>query len=133
MENNNVSNFEGLGKAKEAVRLLLAKKACDIRLYDVRESSGICDYYVNCTGRSMTHVASLSDELVEHFEALDIHAMRIEGKRGNSWILVDFGDLIVNIFDEQARGYYNHDRLMAAECLIDISDIVREIDEKFSV
>ncbi len=120
-------------RANEAVRLLLTKKACDVRLYDVRESSGITEYYVNCTGRSLTHTAALSDDLVEHFDTLSIPALRVEGKRGNSWILVDFGDVIVNIFDEQARGYYNHDRLMAAECLVDISDIIREVDEKFSV
>ena len=133
MENISGGIFEGIGKANEAVRLLLTKKACDVKLYDVRESNGICDYYVNCTGRSLTHVASLSDDLAEHFATLGYEALRIEGKRGNSWVLVDFGDLIVNIFDEQARGYYNHDRLMAAECIVDISGLIREVDEKFSV
>ncbi len=133
MNNNVLISLDSDAKAREAVKLLLAKKACDIKLYEVKESSGICDFYVNATGRSLTHTASLSDDLIEHFQTLSIEALRVEGKRGNSWILVDFGDVIVNLFDEQARSYYNHDRLMAAECLVDISDLVREVDEKFSV
>ena len=127
-----LKNAEAGVLAAEAVKTLIEKKALDVKLYDVRENTSITDYYVNATGRSGTHVASLSDELADSFGMRGRDALRIEGKRGNSWILVDFGSLIVNIFDSEARSFYNFDRLLPAECIQDISDIVAEVDKKFS-
>ena len=119
--------------AKEAVKKLLEKLAIDVTMFDVRENASITDFYVNATGRSLTHVASLADDVVESFENRGQCALRVEGKKGNSWILVDFGSLIVNVFDSEGRGFYNFDRLLPAECKLDISDIVKEVDEKYNI
>ena len=117
--------------AKEAVKLLLEKLGRDVRLYDVRNGDAITDFYVVCTGRSITHVAALADELDERMSTLGWNSERIEGKRGNSWILADYLDVIVNIFDKESREFYNFDRLMSNESLVDISDLISEIDAKF--
>lgn len=117
--------------AKEAVKVLLEKLASDVSMFSVREHTSITDFYVNATGRSITHVASLADDVVDIFEKRGRSADRIEGKRGNSWILVDFGSLIVNIFDSEGRGFYNFDRLLPAESKCDISNLVAEVDKKF--
>ena len=117
--------------AKEAVKVLLEKLASDVSMFNVREHTSITDFYVNATGRSITHVASLADDVVDIFEKRGRSADRIEGKRGNSWILVDFGSLIVNIFDSEGRGFYNFDRLLPAESKCDISNLVAEVDKKF--
>ena len=118
--------------AEEAVKLLLEKKAIDVKMFEVTEHTSITDYYVNATGRSSLHVASLADDLCESFSQRGRPAYRTEGKRGNSWILVDFGSLIVNVFDSESRSFYNFDRLLPAECCVDIEELVNEVDKKFS-
>ena len=128
-----LSHASGEMLAEEAVKVLLEKLAGNVTMFDVRESTSITDYYVNATGRSLTHVASLADDLADNFEERGLCALRIEGKKGNSWILVDFGTLIVNIFDSEGRSFYNFDRLLPEECSKDISHLVKEVDEKFNL
>ena len=133
-ENSNDLSFASSDVlAKEAVKLLLEKLAGDVSMFAVREYTSITDYYVNCTGRSLSHVASLADDLSEVFEGRGISPARIEGKKGNTWILVDFGSLIVNIFDSEGRAFYNFDRLLPPDARMPIDDLVREVDEKFTL
>ena len=58
-------------------------------------------------------------------------ALRVEGRGGNSWLLVDYGSVIVNVFDTESREYYNFDRLLPAESECDLAYIVERVDEKF--
>ena len=116
----------------EAVKVLIEKLAEDVSMFDVREHTSITDFYVNATGRSLTHVASLADDIVDNFELRGLNALRVEGKKGNSWILVDFGAVIVNIFDHEGREFYNFDRLLPAECKQNIDELVKQVDEKFN-
>jgi ribosome-associated protein len=117
--------------AEEAVKVLFEKKALNVKLFDVKEYTTMTEYYVNVTGRSSTHVASLADELAYIFENRGLNPLRIEGKRGNSWILVDYGFLIVNVFDSQSREFYNFDRLLPAECEMSTMRLLEEVDSKF--
>lgn len=119
--------------AHKAVAILLEKKALDVRMYEVGDDNPITDFYVNATGRSVSQVGSLADELIVKLEEFGRLDAKMEGKRGNTWILVDYGDVIVNIFDREAREFYNLDRLMPPETEKDISDIVAEVDEKFKL
>ena len=124
---------ESLDKAREAVFVLIEKKALNVKLYCVKETSPITDYYVNVTGRSQTQVASLADEVVYRLSLLGLEGARVEGKKGNSWILVDYNDVIINVFDGEARDFYNLDRLFPQESQVDISDIVTAVDEKMNI
>lgn len=133
METNEKKTLTALEVARAAVSILIEKKAQNVRLYEVLESSAITDYYVNATGRSQTQVGALADELSVKISELGRDALRTEGKRGNAWVLVDYGDVIVNIFDRESRDFYNHDRLMPAESNCDISDIIAEVDKKFEI
>ena len=119
--------------ADEAVKLLVEKLALDVTLFDVKEHTSITEFYVNATGRSQTHVASLADDLVDNFESRGQSVLRVEGKKGNSWILVDFGSLIVNIFDSEGRAFYNFDRLLPKECEKSIEALIKQVDEKFNI
>lgn len=119
--------------AREAVKVLLEKKALDVKLFDVRGKSGITDYYINATGRSNTQVASLADDVDEKMSENGRSALRTEGKRGNGWILVDFGDVIINVFDRASREFYNLDKHFSDEASVDISDLVEEVDKKFDI
>ena len=128
-----LSGADGSLLAPEAVKLLLEKLAENVRLFGVRGITSVTDYYVNVTGRSLTHVAALADNLADAFSQRGADPLRIEGKRGNSWILVDYGDVIVNIFDKESRTFYNFDRLLPAECELGIEDLVKAVDDKFDI
>lgn len=135
MENKTyeLKNCESELLAREAVKVLLEKKALDVRLFSVKESSGITDYYVNCTGRSTTQVSSLAGNLTEKLSERGRDELRVEGRGANNWLLVDYGDVIVNVFDKQSREFYNFDRHLPAESEMDISELVAEVDAKFDL
>ena len=116
--------------AKEIVKVLFEKKGVDVTLYDVRETTSVTDFYVNVTGRSSTHVGSLADDVAYMIGLRGRDPQRIEGKRGASWILVDYMDVIVNVFDKESRSFYNFERLLPPDGKIDISILEREVDEK---
>ena len=119
--------------AREAVKILIERKGLDVKLFDVREKSSVTDYYVNVTGRSSTNVAALADEVDVKLSERGRTPLRTEGRRGNNWILVDFGDVIVNVFDRSSREFYNLDKHFPEESLLDISDLVAEVDAKLEI
>ncbi len=130
MENKNLINVTSLETARAAVKVLLKNKGSSVKLFCVKESSSVTDYYITVTGRSKTQVASLADEVVYQLEQLGKNAERIEGKRGDTWILIDYIDVIVQVFDPEARQFYDFDRLLNDAEQIDISDIDTELDEE---
>ena len=127
----NINNYTVL--AREAVKILLEKKGIAVALFDVREKSSVTDYYINVTGRSSSQVAALADDVDVKLSELGRSPLRTEGKRGNGWILVDFGDVIINVFDRASREFYNLDRHFPEESRVDISDLVSEVDKKFEI
>ena len=130
---NELSSVDSRVLAEEAVKVLLEKLAKNVQLFDVREHTSITDFYVNATGKSSTHVASLADDVVDNFEKRGMSAYRVEGRGGNSWLLVDFGSVIVNVFDAESREMYNFERILPADSLCGIDDLVAEVDAKFDI
>lgn len=133
IKTNELSGCEAVALAKVACSILLEKKALDVRLFCVEGKTSVTDYYVNCTGRSSTQVAALADYVSELIGDRGRKPLRVEGRAGNSWILVDYGDVIVNVFDRQSREFYNFDKHLPDDCEVDISDIAAEIDKKFEL
>lgn len=136
MENNKTTelkNCDAAALARAATMVLLEKKALDVRMFCVEGKTSVTDYYVNCTGRSSTQVAALADYVSELLGDRGRDPLRVEGRAGNAWILVDYGDVIVNVFDRQSREFYNFDKHLPADAEIDISDMVAEIDKKFEL
>jgi ribosome-associated protein len=131
--NKDLLNCDSGTLAREAVKVLIEKKAIDVKLFDVREKSSVTDYYINVTGRSSSNVASLADDVDTLLAQRGRAPLRTEGKRGNSWILVDFGDVIVNVFDRASRDFYSLDRHLPEDSQVDISDLVAEVDAKFDI
>ena len=128
---NELENASAEELAKAIVKILIEKKGVNVSLFDVREKTAVTDFYVNVTGRSSTHVASLADEVDYLIGLKGKNSARIEGRQGNSWILVDYLDVIVNVFDKEAREFYNFERLLPQGSEVDISDIIKEVDDKF--
>lgn len=134
-ENKNLTllGADSLTLARKIVSVLIEKKAIDVRLYNAGEDNSVTDYYVNATGRSSTNVMALADEVTEKIGELGRHENRVEGRSGRSWLLVDYGDVIVNVFDRPSREFYNFDRLFSEDARVDVSDIEAEIDKKYDI
>lgn len=110
--------------AYEVTKALDAKKGMDIKLLRINKISSLADYFLICTGTSNTHVKTLCDYAEYTLEELGEPMLGREGHRGNSWVLLDFGSIVVHVFTEEARKFYDLERLWAdAEC-VDINDII---------
>ena len=133
MEERKIDMTDSYTLAREAVKILLEKKALNVKLFDVREKTSVTDFYVNSTGRSSTQVGALADDVDEKISELGRTPLRIEGRAGREWLLVDFGDVIVNVFDRNAREFYNLDRHLPEDSELDISDLIAEVDNKFDI
>ncbi len=105
-------------------KAISSKKGLDIKLIEIKDISSLADYMVIATGTSSTHVKAIADEVEYQLDNNGISVSHIEGYRSNSWILLDYVDVIVHIFSDEAREFYNLERLWQDGKEIDISDIV---------
>lgn len=113
-----------LQQAKETAKILSEKKGLDIKVIEISDVSVIADYMVIATGNSSTHVKALADEVETQLDDMGISVSHIEGYRSNSWILLDYIDIIVHVFSNEAREYYDLERLWEDGTDIDVSDII---------
>ena len=91
-----------LETAKMAVKALDSKKALDIKVIKIQDISAIADYFVIATGTSSTHVKALADEVEAQLDEAGISVSHVEGYRSNSWILLDYVDVVVHVFSDEA-------------------------------
>ena len=109
-----------LETAKMAVKALDSKKALDIKVIKIQDISAIADYFVIATGTSSTHVKAIADEVEAQLDEAGISVSHVEGYRSNSWILLDYVDVVVHVFSDEAREYYDLERLWQDGEIIDI-------------
>ncbi len=110
----------------QIAKVLDEKKAIDIKAIKTEEVTVVSDYFVIASGTSNTHTKSLADEVeYEIKQRLGIDPEHIEG-RATGWILLDYGYVIVHIFEKESREYYNLERLWADASLVDLSDVITE-------
>lgn len=100
-------------RAKNIVNLLLSKKAHDVLLMDLRKITNIADYFVICHGESDTHVKALVDVVVEGMEKIGEKVWHQEGMGYLHWVLLDYVDIVVHIFQKSERDFYGLERLWA--------------------
>lgn len=112
--------------AKEIAKVLDNRKGLDVKVIKIGDISILADYMVIATGNSSTHVKSLADYVEYELDQKGISVSHIEGHRSDTWILLDYIDVIVHIFSEEARQYYDLDRLWEDGEVVDISDVVTE-------
>ena len=110
--------------AYEVTKALDMKKGMDIKLLKIDEVSSIADYFIICTGTSNTHVKTLCDFAEYTLEQLGEPMLGREGHRGNSWELLDFGSIVVHVFTDEARKFYDLERLWADAETVDLSGLV---------
>ena len=92
-------------------KVLSDHKGEDILSIDIREKTDIADYYVVAGGRSMTHTRSLIDHVEEEMDKLGVAPIRREGIREGRWAVLDYGDVIVHIFNDESRLFYHLESL----------------------
>ena len=119
-----MSDAEPLDLASEAAKILLNKKASQLKLLSVSDVTVIADYYVIVTGRSSTQIKALADDLVYEMGRRNVPCAHIEGRDGGAWILCDFGSVIVHVFDRESREYYRLERLASPDAEVDVSDLL---------
>jgi len=103
-----VATEEKLAIAENA---LLDHRAVDPIVLDMRDLTIITDYFLICHGTSSVHIRALADAVLEALETRQVRPSGMEGYREGQWVLIDYGDLVVHIFDAQAREFYSLERL----------------------
>ena len=110
--------------ALEVTKALDEKKGIDIKVLRIEKISSLADYFVICTGTVNTHVKTLCDYAEYTMEQLGESMLGREGHRGNSWELLDYGSVVVHVFTEEARKFYDLERLWADAEVVDLTDVV---------
>ena len=110
--------------ALAVTKALDEKKGIDIKLLRIEKVSSLADYFVICTGTVNTHVKTLCDYAEYTMEQLGESMLGREGHRGNSWELLDFGSVVVHVFTDEARKFYDLERLWADAEAVDLQGVV---------
>jgi ribosome-associated protein len=99
-------------EVKLAIECASEKKAFDLSALDLREIASFAEFFVLCSGANQRQVQAISDEIEEQLKKqLQSRPVRIEGYRTAEWVLMDYGDFIVHIFEKNARDFYDLERL----------------------
>lgn len=97
--------------ARLAIKALEDKKAVDIKTIDISHVSVLADYFIIASGTNTSQIQALSDGVEEALGKAGYPVKEVEGYRNASWVLLDFGDVIVHIFDEKNRVLYDLERI----------------------
>ena len=106
-----------------AVEALEDKKAEDIAIIDISEVSVIADYFIIAGGNNKSQIQALSDVVDEKLGRAGLPLKQIEGYNNANWILLDFGDIIVHIFDKENRLFYDLERIWCDGKKIELNDL----------
>ena len=107
-----------------AARALDDKKALNLIMLEVRGVTTIAEYMVICTGTSDTHLRALCDEVEKKMEEAGERVWHREGYRGDTWIVMDFCGVIVHVFTEEQRKFYDLERLWGDAPIVDLEGLL---------
>ena len=116
--------------AEIAVKALDSKKGKEIRLIRIDKITTLAEYFVICTGTSNTQINALGDEVEKELDQLGEQPIHREGYRGGTWVLLDYGCVVVHIFNDEARKFYSLEHLWADGEEVDLSAILPHAEEK---
>lgn len=113
--------LEGYQLAKKITEFMLEKKAEDVKIIDLKGQSSSFEYFVLATGNVDLHIKSIADFVRKSISKLGVKAAGMEGKTNLNWVLLDFSEVVVHIFDKESREFYKLESLFE-DC--EIEDIV---------
>lgn len=116
-----VSYQDSLDLAQRAAELALEKKANRVRILDVHDLTSLTDVFVVCSGESDIQVKAITDHMLDELAAYD-HPYSREGYDNREWVLLDYVNVVIHIFHESARNFYDIERLWPDAKITEISD-----------
>lgn len=111
---------------EKIVKTLDRKKAQDIKVIKISDLTILADYFVIANGGSTTQTKSLAGEIEFQLSQEGVEPTRTEGYSTANWIILDYSDIIVHVFNKESRDYYQLERLWADGIELDISNIISE-------
>ena len=105
-----------------AAKTLADKKGQDIVVIDIQGKAAFADYFVICSGTSERQINSLTDDVENAFAKEGLLVKSIEGKQNSGWILMDFGDIIINLFTKEMREKYSIEKVWGDCDFIEVED-----------
>lgn len=124
-----LENADPLTLAEAIHDILYDKRGRNIKVLKVEDKSTITDYFVLCTGTSSTQVRGLADEVEYKTSLRHLHPHSVEGRGNGSWIVLDYSNVIVHVFNREARDFYNLDKLYASTSEVEIENNSEELQE----
>ena len=118
---DNISQNE---KLSTIVKALDSKRAEDIRIIEIGDLTIVADYFVIANGTSSTQTKALAEEVEFKMSQLGVEPNRTEGYQGATWVVLDYGDIIVHVFYKETRDYYNLERLWSDGKDIDVKQFL---------
>ena len=112
--------------ALAVAKALDARKGMDVKVLKIDRVSSLADYFVICTGTVNTHVKTLCDYAEYTMEELGEPMLGREGRQGNTWELLDFGCIVLHVFTDEARKFYDLERLWADAEEVDLKEFIIE-------
>ncbi|MDR1669556.1 MAG: ribosome silencing factor [Oscillospiraceae bacterium] len=106
-------HMEPKALAKHIAKILSGKKAADIRLLEVADLTALADFFIIATGTSAPHLKTLAEEVEFVLKKENILPGHIEGRHSGSWVLLDYGSVVVHLLMKDAREFYSIERLWA--------------------
>lgn len=99
------------GRVRQAIAAASQRKAVDLRVLDLAEVSDFTDYFLIMSGTSERQVQALADAISETLRASKVRPLHTEGHRHGTWVLMDYGDFVVHIFQDETRRFYGLESL----------------------
>jgi len=112
--------------AKTACKALEDKKALDIRIIDISNISVLADYFLIASGSNKNQVQAMVDNVQEELHKAGFDPKQVEGYNSANWILLDYGDIIVHVFDEENRLFYDLERIWRDGSSISAEELDKE-------
>ncbi len=118
-------NTKSLELVHQVVKLLDNKKAERITVLDIGKLTTLGDYFVIASGNSTVQVKALAGEIEDKLSQAGIEPKRVEGESSAMWILMDYYDVIIHIFNNETRDFYGLERLWADAVEVDVSELLK--------
>ena len=97
--------------AVKAAQIAIDKKANDTIVLQLKDLSTIADYFVICSGDNPAQIKAIAEAIDDYFSKKNMSRLGREGMGFAHWVLIDYGDIVVNIFNEETRGYYDLEKM----------------------
>lgn len=115
----------GLEMARLACKALDDKKGMDIKVIDIHKVSVIAEYFVIASGANVNQVQAMVDNVDDTLGRAGYELKQVEGNKNSNWILMDYGDLIVHVFDEENRLFYDLERIWRDGQELDVKEFLK--------